>query len=470
MKVPRRVSCPLIRIGTPWVAGWQAQGLGHAVIDRSFALRHLLALLEQSRDLGMDVKARRVFAKFQAQPRELFLRHSGINFVSRRPFAANESAPVIRKLIEHRLLGHGPGVSLGLLIARLSFCYMVCYVDAEPLCVDFIKWRVSLDFGIDDGLCDRRVIDLRVAVATVADQINEHVRAELIAVVQCHPSDANDRVRIFRIHMEDRNRQALSEIAGKAPAGILAGIRSESEQVVDNDVDAAAYAETLQAAQVEGLCTNALPGKGGVAVHEDRQRLAPAFLATPSLLGAHSPQRHGIDRLKMAGVADQANLHAVAVELAIAARAVMIFHVSAAEDGTRIDVFKASVNVGGRAAHGVANHGQASTMAHRHYAFFGAMCGGSGEDLLHQRYQRGIAFQRETLGADVERLEHLLEDVGFHQLLQNGFAIDLGLRSFQAVDDPLAALRIRNVHELSPDRAAVDFVGALGVRTAHAQL
>ena len=227
--------------------------------------------------------------------------------------------------------------------------------------------------------------------------------------------------------------------------------------------------KALQATQVKGLGPNALPGKSGVAMHDDRQRLALAFRASPGLLGAHPPQRNRIDRFQMAGIADQANLHAVAIELAIPSGALMIFHVSAAQDGARIDVFKARINFGSRAAHGVANCGEASAMAHRHYAFFGAMCGGSGEDLLHQRNQGSIAFQRETLGADVERLKHLLEDVGFHQLLQNGFAIDLGLGAFQAVDDPLAALRIRNVHELSPDRAAVDFAGVVGVRTAHSQ-
>ena len=103
-------------------------------------------------------------------------------------------------------------------------------------------------------------------------------------------------------------------------------------------------------------------------------------------------------------------------------------------------------------------------MAHGHHAFFGAMRGGSAKNFLHHRNQRGVAFQRESLGADVERLQHLLEDVGFQQLLQNGFAIDLGLRTFQPVDDPLAALQIGDVHELGADGAAIDLAGTLGVR------
>ena len=148
----------------------------------------------------------------------------------------------------------------------------------------------------------------------------------------------------------------------------------------------------------------------------------------------------------------------------------MIFHVSPAQDGARVDVFKARINFGSRAAHGVANCGQAPAMAHRHDTFFGSQCGGSGEDLLHQWNQGSVAFQRETLGADVERLQHLLEDVGFHQLLQNHFAIDLGLGALHVVNDPLAALRIRNVHELNPNRAAVNFAGTIRICPAHSQL
>ncbi len=193
-------------------------------------------------------------------------------------------------------------------------------------------------------------------------------------------------------------------------------------------------------------------------------------VAAPGLLGAHASQRDRIDGFEMAGVADQVNPHALAVELAKGGGALVIFHISAAQGGARIDVFKAGIDIGCGTAHGVCDGGEASAMAHGHDAFHGAMRGGSGENLLHHRNQGGVAFQREALGADVERLQHLLEDVGFEQLLENGFAIDLGLRAFQAVDDPLAALGVGNVHELRADGAAIDFARAVGLRAADSQL
>ncbi len=369
-----------------------------------------------------------------------------------------------------RLLGHGFGVNLGLLIARLGFGNLAGYVNAELLCVDLVERRVSLDLCVQNRLRDGRVVDLRVPVAAVADEIDDHVRAKLVPVFERKPADANHCFGVFRVDVEDWNGQALGKVAGVASAGVVAGVGGKAEQVIDDDVDGAADLIARQIAHVEGLGPYTLAGKCGVAVHEDGQGLALALLAAPGLLGAHPSHRDRIDSLKMAGVADQMNPHALAVEISKASGALMIFHVSAAQGRARVDVLKAGVDIDCRAAHGDTGSGEASAMAHRHHTFLSAMRGGSGENLLHHRNQGGVAFQREALGADVKRLQHLLEDVGLKQLLENGFAIDLGLRAFQPVDNPLPALGVGNVHELSADRAAVNLPCALGVRATDSQL
>ena len=46
------------------------------------------------------------------------------------------------------------------------------------------------------------------------------------------------------------------------------------------------------------------------------------------------------------------------------------------------------------------------------------------QNLVQQRNQRGIAFQRVTLGADVAGVDRLLEYIGANQLIQNAPAID----------------------------------------------
>ena len=96
-------------------------------------------------------------------------------------------------------------------------------------------------------------------------------------------------------------------------------------------------------------------------------------------------------------------------------------------------------------------------MAHRQHGLLRAVARGGVQDFVQQRNQRGVAFQRVALGADVARVDRLLEDVGANQLVENARAIDrfLTLR-FHALLDPLAPLGIGNVHELDADAAAVD--------------
>ena len=57
LKVPRRLSCPLKRMGTP-SSGERAerQRFGHAEIQRTLAISHLTPLLQQLLHLGMDVE------------------------------------------------------------------------------------------------------------------------------------------------------------------------------------------------------------------------------------------------------------------------------------------------------------------------------------------------------------------------------------------------------------------------------
>ena len=61
LKVPRRLSCPLRRMGVPCKRERaEGQRFGHAVVERALAGSHLAALLEQLLHLGMDVEVRGV--------------------------------------------------------------------------------------------------------------------------------------------------------------------------------------------------------------------------------------------------------------------------------------------------------------------------------------------------------------------------------------------------------------------------
>ena len=103
-----------------------------------------------------------------------------------------------------------------------------------------------------------------------------------------------------------------------------------------------------------------------------------------------------------------------------AGRAEVIFHVAAAQHAARIDIFEAGEDFGGGPADGVDHDVQAAAMAHGHDALLGA------ESRLRVRGSRraaesapAVAFERIALGAQIARLQHLLEEFGADQALEN---------------------------------------------------
>ena len=76
------------------------------------------------------------------------------------------------------------------------------------------------DFLVQQRLGDGGIVDFAVAVAAVADQIDHHVGAELVAVFGGHARDADNGVDIFAIDVEDGNRLAARDAGGEA-RGVL---------------------------------------------------------------------------------------------------------------------------------------------------------------------------------------------------------------------------------------------------------
>ena len=97
----------------------------------------------------------------------------------------------------------------------------------------------------------------------------------------------------------------------------------------------------------------------------------------------------------------------------------VIFHVAGAEDAARIDVFESGKDFLRRPPGDVGDHVEAAAMAHAHDELDGAELGGSVENFVDERNQRGDAFEREALAAEIALLHDLLEDVGADEQVEN---------------------------------------------------
>jgi len=136
------------------------------------------------------------------------------------------------------------------------------------------------------------------------------------------------------------------------------------------------------------------------------------------LLRAHPAYGDRIDSFEMAWIRNKmdANFFASARDVG-ACRAYVIFHVASAENAAGIDVFKTSDHFMRCLARRMDHYVQAATVTHGHDGFERAVPARSVQDGIKQRNQRGNAFEREALGAQITRLQDLLEEIGANQAL-----------------------------------------------------
>ena len=231
------------------------------------------------------------------------------------------------------------GVGLGLRV-----------VDSDVFGVDFPERRMIFDRFVEQGLGDGGVVDFAVSVTAIADHVDDDVGAELVAIFEGHACDADDGVDVFAIDVKDGNRLATGDAGREARGMHFAGAGSESDQIVDDDVNRAADGVTGKIGVVHGLRENALAGECGVAVDEQRKILARTIFPGAILFGARAADGDGIDGFQMAGIGNQMNVNfATATRDVFAGRAHVIFHVAAAQHAAGIDVFESGKDLFGRA-------------------------------------------------------------------------------------------------------------------------
>ena len=198
--------------------------------------------------------------------------------------------------------------------------------------VDLADARMLADAGIHQGLGEGRLVGLVMAVAPIAEHVDDHRLAEALAELDGDLGDVDHRFRIVAIHMEDRRVDDLGDVGRIGRGAGEARRRGEADLVVDDEMERAAGAVAAQARKAETFRDHALAGEGGIAMQQQRQHLAPLPVAELILLRPHLAEHHGIDDLEMRGVGRQRQMHAVVVELAVGRGAEMIFDVARAFD------------------------------------------------------------------------------------------------------------------------------------------
>ena len=341
----------------------------------------------------------------------------------------------------------------------------------EPRRVVLAHRRLPLDALGHERLRVRRLVLLVVPEAPVADEVDDDVVAELLAEGECEARCGERGLGVVGVHVDDRDVEALREVArvpGRAPLG---GVGSEPDLVVGDDVERPARRVAVERVHVERLRDDALAGERGVAVDQDRERDRRVVQAGAAraigLLGARTPDHDRVDRLEVARVRRERDLDLARLRLARLRRRKVVLHVAGSSLGVgdeRVDAaLPLELAEDGRvaAADGVREDVQPPTVRDSDDDLVRAARGSELDRLVEHRHERVEALDRELLLSEERAAEVRLECLDLREPLEQLLAL-LGAEllpeaaRLDRLPEPDALGVVGDVLDLVGDRAGVD--------------
>ena len=341
----------------------------------------------------------------------------------------------------------------------------------ELLRVDRPRGRVVRDPLRHQRLRERRLVALVVAVAPVADEIDDDVAAEAPPEGECEPDRRDRGLGVVGVHVDDRRVEALREVARVAGRAPVSRLGREADLVVRDQVERAAGRVADELLEVEGLGDDSLAGEGGVAVDEDRQRngriLDSGGRRAVGLLRARDAFDDRVDSLEVARVRGEQDGGLAGARAAPADGAQVVLHVAARafrSPGDRLDrplALELAKHLLVRPSDDVSEDVEPPAVGHADHDLVGARLGADLDRLVEHRNHHVEAFDRELLLPEELALEVVLEALDLAQPLEQEpsllgrerLAVPAGL---DRVPEPDALLVVRDVLDLVRDRSAVD--------------
>ncbi len=445
----------------------EGERLGRAEVERQRALGHLRPARELLDHLRVEVESRRHRRQHAPDRGQRLARDARVHLHDRAAGSGGRggldprpSRGVLGGRESAFVFGELPGLHLADLVLGHD-----AFPDQRPG-VERAHSRVRLDRAVHDGLRVGRLVALDVPVPPEADQVDDDVLVELLAVVESDLENAVGGLRVVAVDVEDRHLDDLRDVGRVDGGTALRGRGREPDLVVDDDVDRAARPVTRELRQVQHLGDHPLSRERRVAV-EDRRQLPGPARGPPArgthLLGAHDALDHGIHRLQVRRVGF--HLHGdLAAGLGLPDRpsALVVFDVALVGRKVRVhDALEARENALGGVADDVGENVEPPAVRHPDHDFLEA----AGRRPFHQPVEQrdgriaaldGVAPLPQELGAE-EALELLGGDeLGEEALAQRGRQRRGRGRGGDPLADPVLLVGAGDVPVLDADLAAVD--------------
>ena len=294
---------------------------------------------------------------------------------------------------------------------------------------------MCLDAGVHHGLRVARLVALVMAKPPKSNEVDYDIFIKLTAVIECDLDHAISRFGVIAIDVKDRRLGDMCGVCRVDRTAAQARRGRKTDLIIDDEMDRTARSVARKSRELERFHYDALTGKGGVAVEQQRENVAvnlfACFLfavAEIVLTSTGHTFDDRINRLKMARVARKLDPQlAPGLGLAYADGALMIFYVAliGREIGMRRSLKHCEDSLRHGTGFGIADyvrqHIETAAMGHAHVNFVHSPRGRALDKLVEHRYGRLAALKRKTLLPKIFLMQKLLKLLSLDQLLQQLF-------------------------------------------------
>jgi hypothetical protein len=309
-----------------------------------------------------------------------------------------------------------------------------------------------------------------VAEPAIPHQVDDDVVVEARPEGHREPNGGDRGLRIVCVHVDDRDVEALREVARVARRAPFLRARGETDLVVRDQMERPAGRVAVQRLQVERLGDDALRREGRVAVDQDGERGAPVVRAGRVLVvrlhRARVPCDDGVDVLQVARVRLEHELDLAALRPANPLGAQVVLDVAGPGLWVGRDRFEHALalelpqNRVVRAADDVRQDVQPAAVRHPHHDRARPLVAGELDRLVEHRNHYVEALDGELLLPEKRAAEVALEPLHLGETAKKGLLL-VGREGppvrarLDRLPEPDALLVARDVLDLVRHRPAV---------------
>ncbi|MNS84364.1 hypothetical protein D3C72_1181870 [compost metagenome] len=153
-----------------------------------------------------------------------------------------------------------------------------------------------------------------MAVAAIAEQVDEHIAFKGVTEVQRQTCHESDRFRVIGVHVEDRRLHHFTDVSTvRRGARIQRVGRGEAHLVVNHDANGTAHFVTTRFGHVQGFLNHALAGHRRITVNGDWQHFIAAWLVQTIQTRTYGTDNHWAHDFEVRRVKRQRQVNQAAV-------------------------------------------------------------------------------------------------------------------------------------------------------------